>query len=312
MIVNAPKRIATDVAWHPVGLVNVYFIGRPGDKWVLVDTGTPGHAAEVRAAAEARFGKDRPDAIVLTHGHFDHSGNALELAKEWRVPIYAHHLELPYVTGRSPYPPQDPLIGGFLGLASMFMPTSGADLSERVEEIPDPPKLYEKVPSLVGWQWIHTPGHSPGHLSLFRESDATLLAGDALATESMESLRALIKKKPELSAGPIPFNCDWQATAKSVRRLSELQPRTIAAGHGIPISGGELAEQLSTFAESLMPPKRGRYAIEPARTDENGIVSIPRPAPFAWLRMALRAVAATAGTIGAVMGARWVLTRRHR
>ena len=312
MLVNAPKRIASDVAWHAAGQVNVYFIGRPGGAWCLVDTGPAGYAKEVLAAAQARFGKDRPDAIILTHGHFDHSGGARELAKAWKVPVYAHRLELPYLTGKSPYPPQDPLVGGLPGLLSVFMPSSGSDIPGQIEELPAPPELFEVIPSLAGWRWLHTPGHSPGHISLFRESDATLISGDALATESMDSLRALLKKKQAISAGPIAFNCDWHSTLESIHRLAELQPRVIAAGHGIPMSGPELPEQLAGFADHVAPPKRGRYVVEAARTDETGVVSVPPPAPFAWLRVLLRGLAAAAGTFGAILGARWMLTRKHR
>ena len=51
-----------------------------------------------------------PEAIVLTHGHFDHAGSALQLAEYWDVPIYAHRLEMPYLTGKADYPPPDPTI----------------------------------------------------------------------------------------------------------------------------------------------------------------------------------------------------------
>src|SRR5205085_8885728 len=106
-------RIAPDVGWLPVSFTNVYFIGRAGGKWILVDAGLPGWVAEIAAAANARFGSgSRPEAIVLTHGHIDHSGSAVALAKIWDCPIYAHQLETPFLTGESPYPPADPTVGG--------------------------------------------------------------------------------------------------------------------------------------------------------------------------------------------------------
>jgi len=74
-------RIAPDVGWLPISFVNVYFVGRPGTAWVLVDSGLPGGASQILAAAEARFGSgSRPEAIYLTHVHFDHAGSARKLA----------------------------------------------------------------------------------------------------------------------------------------------------------------------------------------------------------------------------------------
>ena len=51
------------------------------------------------------------------------------------------------------------------------------------------------IPGLPGWKWIHTPGHSPGHVSLFRESDRVLLAGDAFVTVRTDSFYKVIISK---------------------------------------------------------------------------------------------------------------------
>jgi len=89
-------RIAPDVGWLPISFVNVYFVGRPGSAWALVDSGLPGRASQILAATEARFGsRSRPEAIYLTHGHFDHAGSCMKLAQARDVPIYAHRLEVP-------------------------------------------------------------------------------------------------------------------------------------------------------------------------------------------------------------------------
>ena len=81
------KRIAPDVGWLPISFVNVFFVGHPGGPWMLIDAGLPGRAEHIADAAEARFGGGaRPEAILLTHGHFDHVGSALALAEKWDVP----------------------------------------------------------------------------------------------------------------------------------------------------------------------------------------------------------------------------------
>src|SRR5690349_15288488 len=88
--------IAPDLAYRRLAIVNVMLAGNPGGKWVLVDAGVPGMADRIRDSARERFGASVPQAIILTHGHFDHVGALRDLAEEWNVPIYAHEAELPY------------------------------------------------------------------------------------------------------------------------------------------------------------------------------------------------------------------------
>lgn len=269
------RRIAPDVGWLPVSFTNVFFIGRPGGKWILVDTGFPGNGMEIFAAAEARFGAgSRPEAIVLTHGHLDHVGNAAELADAWDAPIYAHPLEAPFLSGKTLYPPADPTVGGALAFFSRFLPRLRRDLGGRLREL-----QTKKVPAAPGWECVLTPGHSPGHICLFRESDRILLTGDALLTVDMDSWSALLSRKRELARPPTPFTVDWDAARVSLRKLAGLRPNVIGAGHGAPISDSDLPERLEKFAEAFRAPRRGRYARQPARVNANGKMDLP-PAPF--------------------------------
>src|SRR5260370_29807246 len=95
-----------------------------------------GSADRIRVAAESLYRLTaRPAAILLTHGHVDHVGNAAELADYWNVPIYAHPLEMPYLTGRSQYPPPDPTVGGFLAMLGRFVALRACNLGDRVREL---------------------------------------------------------------------------------------------------------------------------------------------------------------------------------
>lgn len=267
--------IADGVAQLPVSIANVYFVGDPNGKWVLVDAGVPVKARIIRQAAEARFGPgSRPQCILLTHGHFDHSGSALDLANFWDIPVYAHALEMPYLSGKSDYPPADPTAPGFMAFLSRFFPAKTVDLSSRIRTLE-----AGAVPNLPDWEWVHTPGHTPGHVSFFRKSDATLLAGDAFATVNLDSPSAVLSKKQSVSLPPVPMTCDWRAASESVRKLADLHPLTLAAGHGTPMSGPAAAAELAHMAYRFPVPAHGRYTDEPARTDERGIVSLPPPPP---------------------------------
>ena len=273
------REIAPGVAWLDCSLVNVFLVGRPGTgPWALVDAGMPTSAPKILRAAEQLFGEQPPAAIVLTHGHFDHRGSVGQLLECWDVPVYAHRLELPYLTGRSDYPPQDPTVGGgaLAMIGSRFFPKRGIDLGEQVQALP----MHGDVPGMQGWRWIHTPGHTPGHVSFYRESDGVLIAGDAFVTQHQESLISALTHQPkEVCRPPAYFTPDWQAARRSVEALAALRPQVAATGHGIPMDGTEMQQQLDNLARNFghYVPADGRYVRQPAVADETGVVALPPP-----------------------------------
>lgn len=256
--------------------VNMYLIHNNADKkWVLLDAGLKNSAARIRKAAEDLFWPEAsPSAIILSHAHFDHIGSLKILADEWDVPIYAHSMEKPYLTGVSSYPPPDPSAGGgLLSLLSFTFPKGPIDISERLVTLPED----GSIPVLPGWKYYHTPGHAPGHISLFRKSDRLLLAGDAVVTTQQESAFDVMLQKTELHGPPKYFTYNWGSAERSVKLLAGLEPSILATGHGKPMSGEEMRYKLSYLADNFneATPSSGRYVREPALVNRNGVQYTP-------------------------------------
>ncbi len=228
--------------------VNVFGVAHPNGGWTLIDAGLPLSAGRIKRWAEETFG-GAPNAIALTHGHFDHVSAAKELADEWDVPVYAHPLEFPYLTGEREYPAPDwKAGGGVMPLLSPTLPRGPVDLGARLRALPGEGASLSLV-EMPGWTLLHTPGHTPGHVSFFRESDRTLLVGDAFCTTPQESFFAANVTRPaELHGPPAYFTSDWGAAMASVRKLAGLEPKVVAPGHGKPLAGPEVAPALEKLA----------------------------------------------------------------
>ncbi len=243
-------------------MANLYLVGAP-DRWVLVDAGVAGFASQIRAAACACFGDRPPAAIVLTHGHFDHRGSLPGLLAQWASPVYAHVLEFPYLTGRRAYSPPDPSVGGgLMARLSFLYPRRPIDLGTRLLTLP----VDGSVPGVDGWQWIHTPGHTSGHVSLFRAADRVLLAGDAVVTTRQESAAAVMTQRAEVRPPPAYFTVDWSRAETSVGALAALEPLVLATGHGPTLRGPDMQRDLATLASHFgeFAPSRGWYVAHPA------------------------------------------------
>ncbi|PPA71156.1 MBL fold metallo-hydrolase [Jeotgalibacillus proteolyticus] len=255
---GSEKDVASDVFMYTNQVVNLFFVttDKTANSWVLVDAGMPKSAEKIKEEAEEHYGEGaKPQAIILTHGHFDHVGAVEELAREWDVPVYAHTLEKPYLTGEQDYPEPDPKVdeGLVAKMAPKMFPNEGINLGTQLQLLPED----GKVPFLDEWKWVHTPGHTPGHVSLFRERDRFLIAGDAFVTVKQESLAKVAMQTLEISGPPKYLTMDFQASWDSVRKLRDLEPSVAVTGHGRPMEGGTLSESLeklvNNFEEIAMP-----------------------------------------------------------
>ncbi|HEX8552770.1 MAG TPA: MBL fold metallo-hydrolase [Abditibacteriaceae bacterium] len=272
---DGTNQIASDIAYKRLAIANIVFIGVPGAgdrNWVLVDAGVMGSASHIKKAATERFGENaRPAAIVMTHGHFDHVGALEQLAKEWDAPVWAHMAEVPYLTGKASYPPADPTVGGgMMALLSKLYPRGPVDVSDRLRVLP----VDGSVPPLAGWCWVHTPGHAPGHVSLWRDADRSLIVGDAFVTTAQESAYAVATQEPELHGPPMYFTPDWDMARSSVEKLAALEPELVITGHGPAMQGAAMRVALHTLARDfngVAVPKDGKYVLHPANA-ENGRV----------------------------------------
>jgi glyoxylase-like metal-dependent hydrolase (beta-lactamase superfamily II) len=234
-----------------IAFVNVFGVSQLDGSWLLIDAALPYTAEIIRTWAEKHFDRP-PEAIVLTHGHFDHVSAAGELANTWQVPIYAHPLEFPYLTGQREYStPNVGAGGGLMSLLSPLYPRGPVDLGERLRELPVQGADIS-LSQLPGWQVVHTPGHTPGHVSLFRAEDRTLIVGDAFCTTKPESFfEAALAQQPELHGPPAYFTSDWEQAGRSVRLLAELDPVTVAPGHGKPLAGEDVSAALRRLAKEF-------------------------------------------------------------
>ena len=150
--------------------------------------------------------KDQIENIVLTHGHFDHTIHANEIAEICGAEIFIGEYDMPFLSDAS------------LSLSTHF----GSP------QIPIPAKPLKDGDVIDGFTVYHTPGHTGGSLCLFREEDGVLIAGDTIFPEGSFG-------RYDFPTGSI---ADLQA---SVSRMAELPAESLWSGHGEPVVSGAKA-----------------------------------------------------------------------
>jgi glyoxylase-like metal-dependent hydrolase (beta-lactamase superfamily II) len=256
------RDVTDDVAYYTNQIVNIIMIGEPGGDWILIDAGMPGSADKIIKVAEERFGADKaPLAIILTHGHFDHVGSIVGLLSKWRVPVYAHALEFPFLTGKKAYPEPDTSVeGGLLAKISSLYPNEPIDIEDALHMMPP----HGSVPYLPDWKWIYVPGHSPGQIALFREKDGLLISADAFVTVRQDSLYRVLIQKEEVCGPPVYLTTDWDEAYRSVRHLMELNPQAVIPGHGTAMQGDKLKKGLMDLISNwneVTVPGHGKWVV---------------------------------------------------
>ena len=226
----SPGEIASDIRMLELQTANAFFVGNPQSKsgeWVLVDTGPENSGDFIGKEAEKRFGKgSRPKAIILTHGHSNHAGSAKRLSGLWNVPVYLHPMEMPLI-----------------GCPAVPLPKDSS------------------VPGMPGWCWIHTPGHTEGHIALFRERDGMLIAGDALAVAEQKTWMPADTQGGQNGEPTRHPEADRKKGRESICRIKDLDPCMIFPGHGRPMKGDEVPGRLKYLADHFGERLSGAFGI---------------------------------------------------
>jgi glyoxylase-like metal-dependent hydrolase (beta-lactamase superfamily II) len=236
---------------------NVYLI-RSESSWTLVDAGWYGGEKKILAAAESVFGPGaRPASMVLTHLHPDHSGAIATLVEGWGQPAYVHPDELPLAAGyQQAYAiPLDrwlmPLIRR-LPKKTQAKIAAGSDLTAVVKAF-DP---EAGTPGLPDWEAIHSPGHTPGHISLYRREDGVLITGDAVVTVDLNSLLGLLTARQGVFGPPRYSTWDGAVAQRSIAALAALEPQVLATGHGrVRVDGTAQALQALARGQEDVPAR---------------------------------------------------------
>src|SRR5690625_4743278 len=114
-------------------------------------------------------------------------------------------VEMPFLTGQEDYPaPDSQADTGLIARMSPFFPHNAVNLGPSVQPLPED----DSVPGMPGWKWIHTPGHTPGHVSLFRDEDRTLIAADAFVSVKQVSAVAVLHQSKEVQRTPTYLSQD--------------------------------------------------------------------------------------------------------
>jgi glyoxylase-like metal-dependent hydrolase (beta-lactamase superfamily II) len=231
------QQMATDV-WRLASrrpLINVYLVGD-----VLIDTGRRQDGKRILAQLA-----DRPlELVALTHAHADHQGSAHEVCETRGVPLACHADDVEVMEGRAS-------ITGMSAIGRLVVRRWGG-----------PPHPVARVlrdgEEVAGFRVVHAPGHSPGEVIFFRDSDRVAICGDVIRNVSYATMRSKILEPPDA------FNDDTDQNRASIRKLAELEPSLILPGHG------DAVRDMRAFERFVAKLPRGADEGSPALSAAGG------------------------------------------
>src|SRR5215218_5918603 len=186
----------------------------------LVDAGLPDQTEVISAAlTEAGIGVRDLRLIIFTHQDLDHVGSGAALVRQSGAWVLAHSADAPYIEGRLRSLKPTPEM--------LEQRPHMREVLERLEPVSVDEQLENdtRLELAGGTQVIFTPGHTPGHISLYLEGSKILIAGDAVTAEGG------YLKGPNPSA-----TLDTRTAIQSVKRLADLDIDTIVCYHGGVVS----------------------------------------------------------------------------
>jgi|NGEPerStandDraft_6_1074524.scaffolds.fasta_scaffold277485_1 hydroxyacylglutathione hydrolase len=220
--------ILSDVHWIEGVTANTYLI--LGDQTTLIDTGTPGKQENILNYLQNVL-KGKPEdikTIVLTHHHMDHTGSLYELKKITNAEVAAYKDDVDIISGEKPS--SDPI---YMRFVSRLMATFTS------YKFIKPDIGLQENDMVDNYRVIHTPGHTPGSIALYNSDNGVIFVGDTLTYDGNKV------------GGPPSFLInDREALKKSVKKISDFNPRIMLSGHGKPLIE-DTSEMIKDFYNTL-------------------------------------------------------------
>ncbi|ALC53094.1 MBL fold metallo-hydrolase [Bacillus thuringiensis] len=187
---------------------------------VLIDTGFPGQIEDIQVEMEkVGVSFDKLKVVILTHQDIDHIGSLPELLQRCRsnIKVYAHELDKPYIEGDLPL-------------------LKDGNIENRPKgKVSDTVIDGQELPYCGGILILHTPGHTPGHISLYLKQSKILIAGD-----SMYSVNGM------LGGIHAPTTINIKEAQQSLKKYLNLHIESVVCYHG-GFSKGNINVQLQNL-----------------------------------------------------------------
>jgi len=172
--------------------------------------------------------------VLLTHGHSDHVGGLKHILKGKDIPVYAHPIELPYLSGEQPYPGR-----------------------KKAETPPVDPSLIQPLPidsqgnllPIGELMPYHTPGHSPGHVAYYHVNDGVLISGDLFTSKGGKL------QKPMAS-----FTADMEEAVASASIVAELKPKLVSIAHSADVENAH--EHIEQYLRANQAPAHNLHSVK--------------------------------------------------
>ena len=203
------------------------------DSLILIDTGMPGMIEEIASQMEAAgFSIEQLTGIVLTHQDIDHVGSVTQIMNiHPEIDIYAHAQDKPYIEGD--IPPFKPL---HETLVKKIEDNYIVHAREIVNHMISDEDILDCAGGIIA---VHTPGHTPGHISLYHPATKTLIAGDALTNNEGQL------------EGPNPKHTpDMEEAYRSLSKLSTYDIEKVICYHGGLYDQPDVNKRIAEIAAS--------------------------------------------------------------
>ncbi len=206
-----------------VGVPTNCWLWNGGDGLTLIDCGCANHGEEI-VKISRNFGEIK--RVVITHAHPDHAGSAAAISRALNIPVFAHESEVDFLSGKKPIHDEN---GSLICKCVLWMAHTIGFTVPKVENI----QALKDDQQIEGLKILHTPGHTPGSLSLFAPSEQALFCGDNLDN---------LSGKPAL--GQLWCTLDKNTRNTSLGHYDKVDANRLLTGHGNPYESGNLRTEL--------------------------------------------------------------------